>query len=278
MKSTKDFPAERLQAVFLTGETIPFASTTDQRFSYSLYVPPRAYRNDSQLRLVVLIHGTGRDTESLRQRYADFAEDFGFALFIPFFPAGITDPDDIDNYKGIAYNGIRYDHVLLGMLQEVAHRWPGIEVGKFLLHGFSGGGQFVQRFLYLHPHKLIAVSIGAPGSITLLDDNVQWSRGIRNFEAIFGTPISIDDIRRVPIHICVGKEDTDVTQLRLKYPDALSRLTTAQNLSESYKLLGLDVKLDIVPESKHESQKMKQVVVKFLSSFALEPDLTNSSV
>jgi poly(3-hydroxybutyrate) depolymerase len=85
----------------------------------------------------------------------------------PLFPSGIIDPSDEDNYKFIKYHDIRFDHVLLAMIDEVAIKYR-VNKDRFLLHGFSGGGQFVHRFFYLHPKRLMGVSIGAPGRITYL--------------------------------------------------------------------------------------------------------------
>ena len=40
--------------------------------------------------------------------------------------------------------------------------------------GFSGGAQFAHRFLYIHPGRLRAVSLGAPGLVTMLDETRAW--------------------------------------------------------------------------------------------------------
>ncbi|KAK9234061.1 hypothetical protein V1525DRAFT_414306 [Lipomyces kononenkoae] len=72
---------------------------------------------------------------------------------------------------------MRYDLLLLAILDEVSLRCPAIDTSKVLLTGFSGGGQFVHRFTYLHPERLLAVNVGAPGSVTYLDDNRPWADG-----------------------------------------------------------------------------------------------------
>ena len=60
---------------------------------------------------------------------------------------------------------------------------------RFLLHGFSGGGQFVHRFGYLHADRLAGLSIGAPGRITYLDPDRPWWIGKRRlFADQFGDP------------------------------------------------------------------------------------------
>ncbi|MEJ7757326.1 MAG: hypothetical protein WKF83_14410 [Nocardioidaceae bacterium] len=71
----------------------------------------------------------------------------------PLFPAGIIEPDDIDNYKWLEYHGIRFDKILLAMVDEVAQKYH-LDARRFLLHGFSGGGHFAHRFFYLHATRL----------------------------------------------------------------------------------------------------------------------------
>lgn len=61
----------------------------------------------------------------------------------------------------------QFDHVLLAMVDEIAPL--PLAAGRFLMHGFSGGGHFAHRFFSLHPRRLLGASIGAPGMVTLLD-------------------------------------------------------------------------------------------------------------
>jgi poly(3-hydroxybutyrate) depolymerase len=148
----------------LTGRTPLFACQTDQRFSYCLYVP-RDIDTSRPHPLVVSVHGTERAVESYRDGFADLADKHQCVVLAPLFPAGIGDPDDVHNYKTVDYRGIRFDLILLDMVAEVGARWP-VTTDRFYLHGFSGGGQFAHRFLYLHPNRLAGISVAAPGSIT----------------------------------------------------------------------------------------------------------------
>jgi pimeloyl-ACP methyl ester carboxylesterase len=64
------------------------------------------------------------------------------------------------------YTNLRYDLILLVMLDEVSLLWPAIDTSKVLLTWFSGGGQFVHGFTYLHPERLPAVNVSGPGSVS----------------------------------------------------------------------------------------------------------------
>ncbi|GAA1656781.1 hypothetical protein GCM10009744_57000 [Kribbella alba] len=95
--------------------------------------------------------------------------------------------------------------MLLAIVDEVAERFP-VESEQFYLHGFSGGGQFTHRLRYLHPDRLAAASIPAPGRITQLDDSLPWWLGTKGFEEKFGQPVDFEALRRVPIQLVVGPD------------------------------------------------------------------------
>jgi dienelactone hydrolase len=189
----------------LTGRTPLFACQADQRFSYCLYVP-RDIDTSHRHPLVVAVHGTERAVQSYRDAFADLADAHQCVVLAPLFPAAVDDPDDVHNYKLIEYHGIRFDRLLLDMVAEVALRWP-VATDRFYLHGFSGGGQFAHRFLYLRPNRLAGVSVGAPGNVTLLDPTTPWPRGTADITELFGIGLSLNALRDVPVRLLIGAQD-----------------------------------------------------------------------
>ena len=154
------------------GATPFFALQADQRVSYCLYVP-KALRDDpdpSTWRLIVAMHGTGRTATTYRDGFAPLAERTRCIVLAPLFPVGLIEPGELSNFKRLKFHDMRFDLLLLSMVDEVTRKY-GIDTRRFLLFGFSGGGQFVQRFHCVHPGRLAAVTIGAPGNVTLLDDS-----------------------------------------------------------------------------------------------------------
>lgn len=249
------------------GPTPYFASRLDPRFSYCLHVP-RDYDQDGdeRLDLVVLVHGTARWAEHYRSAFADFAETQRAIVLAPLFPAGITEPGELSSYKLIRHGGVDYDRVLLDMAAEVGERYR-LRDGRFLLHGFSGGGHFTHRFLYLHPERLLGASIGAPGIVTLIDFDHDFWVGVRNFEALFGKPLDLDAIRRVPVHMVIGAEDTETWEIRLTPADAwwmpgaemlceANRLQRMAALRASFEAQGIAVVQDIVAGAGHDGRAM----------------------
>jgi poly(3-hydroxybutyrate) depolymerase len=259
--STRDLPDGHPGWSFLLGRTPFFASRDDQRFPYSMYIPSGYRAGGEPLRLVVAVHGTGRRAESSRDAFIDFAERHRVAVLAPLFPGGIDDPNDLHNYKLIEYRGIRFDRVLLGMIDEAAERW-GLDVSRFLLFGFSGGGQFAHRFALLHPGRLLGVSIGAPGRVTLLDD-APWPNGLG------GMDVDIAALGGVPMQIVIGSDDlaakllADASSSELEHRAGSTRVERARALAAALSSAGVEVELVEVPGAGHDREAMMPAVEVF---------------
>lgn len=256
------------------GATPIFASAADQRFHYCLYVPaaPVAGRP-----LVVIVHGTGRSGPQYRDAFAGFAEEHGCVVLAPIFPAGIDDPEDLHNYKFIDYHGIRFDRILLGMVDEVTERYGryGVDGTRFLLQGFSGGGQFAHRFFYLHPGRLAGVSIGAPGRITQLDDAQPWWLGTAGFADRFGAPIDHAALRRVPVQMVVGDRDVETWEINnpggSNWMDGAektgrTRVERLRTLQANFEEHGITVRFDLVPGVAHDGMGVLHAVRDFFAA------------
>src|ERR1700728_4855655 len=87
----------------LKGRTPTFASTYDQRFSFSLHIPFTHNVNGPELPLLVVVHGVGRRIDGYLEGLKDFSEAERCIVMCPLFPAGIIDPEDIGNYTTILY-------------------------------------------------------------------------------------------------------------------------------------------------------------------------------
>ncbi len=239
------------------------ACSADPRFPYFLYLPKGfTLEKASDFSLLVAIHDTFRNAESLKNRFAEFADANRCAVLAPLFPTGIVDPQDLHNYKFITYQGIRFDEVVLSMVQEVCDTF-GISGEKFLLYGFSGGGQFSHRFLYLHPQRLKAVVVAAPGRPTYLDDSMAWPNGTKDFENVFGKKLDMEAMGKVPTLVMVGQEDNKAMDYSSEPGDSEdtyryghSRLEKNVALADNYKTHGLNVALRIIPGAAHDDKTM----------------------
>ena len=182
---------------------------------------------------------------------------------------------------------LRSDLALLAIINEVSVRWPGIRTDRFSMIGFSGGGQFVQRFLYLHHERLNAVSVGAPGRVTSIDPEQEWPKGIKDVEKLFGLIVDVEGIQQIKVQLVVGADDSVVHGKeafwewlrgassgeaghtnRSNAEDIRSgRLDTLKTLHAQWKTQGIEAQLDIVQAVAHESAGVQSVVLGFIERF-----------
>jgi dienelactone hydrolase len=257
------------------GRTPFFALRTDPRFSYCLYVPPDyGLSRRAKYPLAVIVHGSRRTAEQYRDAFAGFARRQRCIVLAPLFPRAIDEPPGLDGYKQIKVGDTRYDLVLLDMVAEVAERYR-VYADRFLLHGFSGGGQFAHRFYYLHPERLMAVSIGAPGAVTLLDRDRDWWCGVGDLESQLGHVLDYGKMRRVAVQMVIGAKDTRQRRVRIRPTSPLwmeganatgrHRRERLRALKASFKRAGIRVRYDVVRGVGHDGRKVLRPVKTFFA-------------
>ena len=181
---------------------------TDLRFHYWVHLPDYYYdEEEHEYSLLVIIHGTGCAIEEYIKQAKELADKYHMAVLAPMFPGGLIQRDDFNSYKLLSCDGIRYDLILLDMIEDMAKRYPGVHTDQFFMFGHSGGGQFVNRFLLAHPDRLKACSIGAPGRPTFLNPDEDYFWGIRDFKDYFGYDVDLEAVKKVPVLISVGELD-----------------------------------------------------------------------
>ncbi|MBZ6077200.1 alpha/beta hydrolase [Microvirga puerhi] len=264
---------DRGRQIYDLGHTTVFASKQDPRFSYCLYVPPTLGQDDAP-ELVVAMHGTGRAFMEYRDAFAEFGRWNNCIILCPLFPVGVLGDGNRDGFKYMAEAGIRYDEVLLSIVGEVRERY-GLLEDRFALFGFSGGGHFTHRFLMLHPQRLWAAAIGAPGSVTLLDPTRDWWVGIRDVKERFGRTIDIDAMRRVPVQMIVGAADLETWEITHReggknwMPGAndagRTRPERLDSLRRSFEAEGIQVRFDLVPNVPHDGMRVVEHVQNFFA-------------
>jgi len=265
---------ERGSAMYDLGSTTIFAGRADARFSYCLYVPQGVATAATPPELIVAMHGTGRSFVEYRNAFAEFGRWNNCIILAPLFPVGVRGDGNRDGFKYMAEGDIRYDRVLLAMVDEVGQKY-GLRFDRFALFGYSGGGHFTHRFLMLHPDRLWAASIGAPGSVTLLDPARDWWVGIRDVEARFGIRIDPAAMARVPVQMVVGNADLETWEIthreggRHWMPGAndagRTRPERLQSLCRSFEDAGISVRFDLVPGMAHDGLRAVETVKGFFA-------------
>lgn len=249
------------RALYDLGPTPVIACKADPRFSYCLYVPRSVGQGGPAPDLIVAMHGTGRGFTGYRDAFEEFARWHNCVVLAPLFPIGVLGDDNRDGFKYMREGDIRYDRVLLAMVDEVAQRY-GLSFAQFGLFGYSGGGHFAHRFLMLQPSRLFACSIGAPGSVTLLDPTRDWWVGTRNMAALFGVAPDVAAMSRVAVQMIVGAADLETWEIthrqggRNWMPDAnhagATRPERLAALRTSFEAAGVKVRFDLVPNMAHD--------------------------
>jgi len=266
--------AARAKALYEYGPTSIYSSKHDPRFPYCLYVPSTLGQDGEKPELIVAMHGTGRGFTGYRDAFSAFARWNNCIILAPLFPIGVMGDGYRDGFKYMREGNLRYDHVLLAIVEEVAERYR-LAFDRFGLFGYSGGGHFAHRFLMLQPHKLWGVSIGAPGSVTLLDPARDWWVGTRNFAELFGQPLDIPAMKQVAVQMVVGAADLETWEITHKpggrnwMPDAnhagANRPERLASLRDNFAQHGIAARFDLVPNTPHDGVKVVPVVEDFFA-------------
>lgn len=265
----------KLLSSYYTGYSTTIACQADQRFSYCTYTPKSwSYETAANYSLLVAVHGSDRAVHATREQFVSIAEATNTIILSPLFPAGVSSPTDTDNYKYIAFNGIRFDSLLLEMITEVRKRY-GLATQPFSLFGFSGGAHFAHRFFYLHPEKINALSIAAPGSVTLLDDNKNWWTGTKDFEEIFGSTLNMPAMQNTKVHLVVGAQDTETGSIT-HTPDSphwvpgannagLTRVERLQALHQNWDAHQIPVQIEVIEGIQHKLEPLAASAAAFFA-------------
>jgi pimeloyl-ACP methyl ester carboxylesterase len=227
---------------------------------------PTSYRGERPLSLLVTVHGANRTAEKYRDLFVDFSEANDCVVLAPLFPMSTADLTSVHNLKEIEFDGTRFDQALLDMVDEVAEGW-GLDAQRFGLFGFSAGGQFAHRFLMLHPERLAAVSVGAPGRLTRPDQAIPWPDGLGGVAERFGITPDLAALEGVTVQTVVGGSDTELsaTAGRLDQQPAVARtrVDNAKLLYEDLIALGVDAEFALVPGVEHVTELVAPAVKEF---------------
>ncbi|GAU86902.1 hypothetical protein BIWAKO_06850 [Bosea sp. BIWAKO-01] len=187
---------------------------------------------------------------------------------------GVAGDGNADGYKYVEEQGLRYDELLLDIVEEVRARYD-LVTQRFGMYGFSGGAQFTNRFLLLQPEHLWGASIVAPGSVTLVDDTRDWWVGTRDVERRFGRALDFHSLRAVAVQLLIGKADTDTHEIthtengRYWMPEANSagrtRPERLEALHHSLRDAGVEPEIQLLPGVGHEPFSSLAVAQEFLA-------------
>ena len=197
--------------------------------SYYQYAPVNLR---SPWRVAVLVHGTpptdssGRnDARVLVERWRMEAEARGVLLVAPAFNNTHFGSQDgpWGGYRSLLGRDIDADEFVHAILREYRALLPGYDE-RILLYGHSAGGQFVSRYLVVHPNRVRQAVISAAGSYAWPNATVSFPNGMgaATLTANWGgtTNSRLFDVSeadfvaagQVPVTVVVGTADTEILQ------------------------------------------------------------------
>lgn len=215
-----DHPLGHLRHLGLLGTTpAPLACRAFPEFGYQVYVPLSwLLAPTDRTPVLVDVHGSDRDTGRATPSLRPLAEAHRAVVLSPLFAMDLDDPEP-DMAATVFAGAHRADLALLAMVEELGEAL-GTRLDRRLLWGFSLGGRFVNRFVYLHASELTAAAAGAPGWTTMPWDDRDWWVGTRDVEHRFGRPVDWDALARLPYLLTVGEHDDAPTDVDHCYSPA----------------------------------------------------------
>lgn len=224
-----------LSASAAAGEQAPAAGTPLLgpglgSFVFSGY-PPLADRpvqvfysapaNPATAEILIVMHGLSRDGKAHRDDWARVVGDRNVLVLVPQFtrtqfPDG--GPYNIGNVvdgRGVPQPEQQWTFHLVEALFDRVLAAVGSAERDYALFGFSGGGQFVHRFVELMPEHRARVAVAAnAGWYTMPDDSVPFPYGLR------GAPVHVVQLREAfaaNLVVLLGGRDTDPNDPSLKH-------------------------------------------------------------
>ncbi|KAJ7089820.1 hypothetical protein B0H15DRAFT_272977 [Mycena belliarum] len=255
-------PDTAAQSLAGAGATPFVACTADPRFAFAMYIPAAHSfaLGTPRLPLLVAVHGARRDTSAFGALHA-LCERRGLALLVPRFPAG-------HHYQALAsaHGGVRFDEVLLAMLGQAGRTWR-VATARVWLHGFSAGGQFAHRFLYVHARRLRGVAVGAPGGVTRVTGE-GWPVGVGDVHRVFGLGEGVDwaAVRRVEVLVVVGERDTETGTIGRDEVAGRTRVERARFLHAALVGRGVGAVLEVVAGVGHDGARCLPAVEAWLAA------------
>ena len=170
----------------------------DSRQKYFLYIP---HHGGNNARIFVTVHGISRNVKEHAKRFAAFAEKFGVVMIAPYFPA-----DRFPDYQRLGRKGKRADLMLNEIVTEVAQLTEA-SAHKLYLFGYSGGAQFVHRYMLAYPERVAKIVLGAPGWYTLPNPTLEYPIGIKESRRLPRIQFDPAQFLHIPVCVLVGEKD-----------------------------------------------------------------------
>ena len=232
--------------------------------TYDLYVPP-TYDGRHAFRVLVSVLPVEPSVPRYLavELFRDYATTHRRLVLAPRF----------DFESGFQFLGIgkpvRHDLGLLRMVEAVAGRHT-VENDRFDLFGYSAGGQFAHRFLYLHRERLRTVAVGGLGTVTLPSMTDPWPAGLADLREVAGTDADLTPERWPRILLFIGDQDVTLEYVNTSAwanRSGRTRLDRARTLHAAWLASGIPHTYVEVPGMGHEDLVTQDAPMKAVWQF-----------
>jgi len=201
------------------------------QWPYYLYVPSTIESSH----ILVITNNTGytsddfnvhdQSAQSLVNWKKSLAKYLGSPLLVPVFPrpynfqeAGYTHALDEVSLTATSTVYRRLDLQLIAMIEDAINRLNEREIDfeeTILMWGSSASGMFANRFTALHPERVKAAAIGAPGGWPIAPVaeyegvKLNYPIGIADLFQLVGYSFDIENFKNTPLYLYLGDQDTN---------------------------------------------------------------------
>ena len=195
-------------------------------------------------RVLVVVHGISRQPAYMLRCLESAAQALNYTLIAPEFSKW-----SYRDYQrlGREGRGYRADIAFDAMMDDVA-KFTGLK-GPVHLLGFSGGAQFVHRYVYSQPGKVRSLCVAAAGWYTPPLSSERFPYGTRTNKRLQGVSFDANNLISTPTLTVVGENDTNRDPAMRRSPcidkqQGINRLKRAQWFHQRMKKLAAKKSID----------------------------------
>ena len=174
---------------------------------YLEYMPPQVNTN---LEPLVFVHGYSRRVSEQLKQLKALADETGRPLLAPFFSK-----TQHRRYQrlGKGSDGLRADRYFNACLEDAASRYR-LRSDRFVLIGYSGGGQFAHRYAMIYPQRISRLIAISSGWYTFPDRETAYPYGLATARKLRSVSMNPETFLQVPTTVLVGARDLETRNLR----------------------------------------------------------------
>ena len=294
-----------------SSEIVKVEAQAEKGFSYPyyLYVPAALRSPEAQKQahsLLVIPNNTGKLNDDLAFHEEDvkkrvrqngaILDKMNVIVLMPVFPRPAKDATiythslDRDVMLTDRKEYRRLDLQLAAMIDHAQARLAAERIAterQVLMMGYSASGMFVNRFVFLHPERVKAAIVGAPGGWAIAptasynNKNLTFPVGTSDFKEVSGKKFDLKRVRQVPLFMILGGKDTnDAVPMGDAYDKRESTLvlelfgkTPVERWSKTetlYRDNKLNATFKLYPDATHAlTPEMRDDMIAFIAKYAL---------